>query len=104
MTDWQAQRVEALRGHVSEEYLQSIDGGSGGEALAGVDDDDAAELVALQRRIDALAGGDHVSDDHLEDLRTERDSLADALEQSHEKARTKDAFMNALRTLAENNE
>ena len=108
MTEVTAERIAALSGHVSEDYLADlrdcVDGDP--EALAAADADDQPETIGeaeeeierLETRIEALSG--HLSDAHVDQLRERRDELRADVEYSRRKARKRNAVETALKSAA----
>ena len=102
------ERLEALEGHVSEDYLatlrESVDADP--EALAAADADDQPETIEaaeeeierLETRIEALSG--HLPDAHVDQLRERRDELRADVEYSRRRARGRNAVETALKSAA----
>jgi molecular chaperone GrpE (heat shock protein) len=108
MTEVTAERIAALSGHVSEEYLADLRAQVDGdpEALAAADADDQPETIEaaeeeidrLETRIEALSG--HLPDAHVDQLTERRDELRADVEYSRRRARGRNALGNALKAAA----
>ena len=108
MSDATAERIAALSGHVSEDYLaalrESVDADP--EALAAADADAQPETIGeaeeeidhLETRIEALSG--HLPDAHVDQLTERRDELRADVEYSRRKARKRNAVETALKSAA----
>ena len=107
-SDVTKERLEALEGHVSEDYLadlrDQLDADS--EALAAADADDQPETIGqaeeeidhLETRIEALSGC--LPDAHVDQLRERRDELQADVKYSRRKARKRNAVETALKSAA----
>ena len=108
MNDVTAERIAALSGHVSEDYLADlrdrVDGNP--EALAAADADDQPETIEeaeeeidhLETRIEALSGC--LPDAHVDQLTERRDELRADVEYSRRRARGRNAVETALKSAA----
>ena len=115
MSDVTAERIAALSGHVSEEYLADLraqvdgdpealaDPGLGASPAERADRPDTigeakTEVAQLEDRIAIMDG--RAPEDHVDSLRKERADLQRDIEHSKEKAKHRNALNSAFKSLA----